>query len=173
MSTSLKPTESPPTEAESKVLAPIEPEATEPEAIEPESTEVQPPRGLDRLRSNKWLMGLVMLIPIMGVSYFAYRQVVIVPQQQAKSKVQTAPVGRGNLPITISANGTVQPERSVNVSPKTAGILKQLLVKEGDAVEKGQVLAYMDNSNLQGELQQSQGKLACSGRCKSITIAQW
>ena len=168
MSTSLKPTESPPTEAESKVLAPIEREA-----IEPESTEVQPPRGLDRLRSNKWLMDLVMLIPIMGVSYFAYRQVVIVPQQQAKSKVQTAPVGRGNLPITISANGTVQPARSVNVSPKTAGILKQLLVKEGDAVEKGQVLAYMDNSNLQGELQQSQGKLACSGRCKSITIAQW
>ena len=113
MSTSLKPTESPPTEAESKVLAPIEPEA-----IEPESTEVQPPRGLDRLRSNKWLMGLVMLIRIMGVRYFAYRQVVIVAQQQAKSKVQTAPVGRGNLPITISANGTVQPERSVNVSPK-------------------------------------------------------
>ena len=35
MSTSLKPTESPPTEAEFKVLAPIEPEA-----VEPESTEV-------------------------------------------------------------------------------------------------------------------------------------
>ena len=162
MSTSLKPTESPPTEAESKVLAPIEPEAIEPEAVEPESTEVQPLRGLDRLRSNKWLMGLVMLIPIMGVSYFAYRQVVIVPQQQAKSKVQTAPVGRGNLPITISANGTVQPERSVNVSPKAAGILKQLLVKEGDAVQQGQVLAYMDDSNLQGELQRSQGNLAAA-----------
>jgi HlyD family secretion protein len=85
-----------------------------------------------------------------------------VPQQQAKSKIQTAPVECNNLAITISANGTVQPERSVNVSPKTAGILKQLLVKEGDAVEKGQVLAYMDDSNLQGQLQQSQGNLAAA-----------
>jgi len=182
MSTSLKPTELPPTEAEFKVLAPIEPEATEPEAVEPESTEVQPLKGLDRLRSNRWLMGLLMLIPIMGFSYFAYRQFVIVPQQQAKSKVQTAPVGRGNLPITISANGTVQPERSVNVSPKAAGILKQLLVKEGDEVQQGQVLAYMDDSNLQGELQRSQGNLAAAvanveklrneNRDEEITTAQ-
>ena len=146
MSTSLKPTE----------LKSTEPGIAEPEIIEPK------PTRLGKIRSNKWLMGLLMLIPIVGVSYLAYRQFVIVPQQQAKSKVQTASVGRGNLPITISANGTVQPERSVNVSPKTAGILKQLLVKEGDAVEKGQVLAYMDDSNLQGELQQSQGKLAAA-----------
>jgi HlyD family secretion protein len=56
----------------------------------------------------------------------------------------------------------VQPERSVNVSPKTAGILKQLLVKEGDTVQQGQILAYMDNSNLQGQLRQKQGDLAAA-----------
>ncbi|MEP0898852.1 efflux RND transporter periplasmic adaptor subunit [Leptolyngbya boryana FACHB-1624] len=56
----------------------------------------------------------------------------------------------------------MQPEQSVNVSPKTAGILKQLLVKEGDAVQQGQVLAYMDNSNLQGQLRQAQGNLAAA-----------
>ena len=139
MSTPLKPTE----------LKPAEPEIIEPK-----------PTRLGKLRSNKWLMGLLVLIPIMGL--LAYRQFIIVPQQQAKSKIQTAPVERNNLAITISANGTVQPERSVNVSPKTAGILKQLLVKEGDAVEKGQVLAYMDDSNLQGQLQQSQGNLAAA-----------
>jgi HlyD family secretion protein len=56
----------------------------------------------------------------------------------------------------------VQPERSVNVSPKSAGILKQLLVKEGDAVEQGQILAYMDDSNLQGQMRQAQGNLAAA-----------
>jgi multidrug efflux pump subunit AcrA (membrane-fusion protein) len=84
------------------------------------------------------------------------------PQQQTKNKVQTAPVERSNLSITITANGTVQPERSVNVSPKTAGILKELLVKEGDVVEQGQILAYMDDSNLQGQLRQAQGNLAAA-----------
>jgi HlyD family secretion protein len=151
MSRSLKPTE----------LKPTEPEIKEPEITEPEITESKP-RIQNNLRSSKWLMGLFVLILIMGGGYLAYRQFVIMPQRQAKSKVQTAPIGRSNLPITIAANGTVQPERSVNVSPKAAGILKQLLVKEGDAVKQGQVLAYMDDSNLKGELRQTQGNLAAA-----------
>ncbi len=150
MSTSLKTTESQPIEVESNGIDPIEPEVTE----------LSSPKGWRKLRSNKWFLGSLILIPILGI--LTYRQMVIVPQQQAKSKIQTAPVERSNLSITISANGTVQPERSVNVSPKTAGILKQLLVKEGDVVQAGQILAYMDDSNLQGQLQQSQGNLAAA-----------
>lgn len=61
---------------------------------------------------------------------------------------------------TLSANGTVEAERTINLSPKSAGYLKQLLVKEGDRVRQGQVLAYMDNSNLQGQLTQSRAQLA-------------
>lgn len=135
----------------------IEPKNLTPKDVKPEDFK---PKGLSKLRSNKWLLGLLISISTIGVSYLAYRQFVVVPQQQAKGKVQTALVERSNLPIVISANGTVQPERSVNVSPKTAGILKQLLVKEGDAVQQGQILAYMDNSNLQGQLRQAQGNLA-------------
>ena len=107
-----------------------------------------------------WLLGLLIFIPMMGVGYFAYNQLVVVPQQQAKSKIQTAPVVRSTLTIVVSANGTVQPEQSVNVSPQASGILKQLLVKEGDSVKEGQILAYMDDSNLQGQLRQAQGNLA-------------
>jgi HlyD family secretion protein len=102
------------------------------------------------------------LISVIGVGYLAYNQFVVVPQQQAARKVKTASVERSNLLITISANGTVQPKQLINVSPKTSGILKQLLVKEGDSVEQGQVLAYMDTSNLQGQLSQAQGNLAAA-----------
>jgi len=110
------------------------------------------PESFVKPKLPKWLWGLLVSIPIIGIGYVAYNQLVVVPQQQAKNKVQTAVVERSNLTISVAANGTVQPERSVNVSPKTSGILKQLLVKEGDAVELGQVLTYMDNSNLQGQL---------------------
>lgn len=48
------------------------------------------------------------------------------------------------------------------MSPKTAGILKRLLVDEGDYVQQGQVLAYMDRSNLQGQLLQAKGNLAAA-----------
>ncbi|MEB3121243.1 MAG: biotin/lipoyl-binding protein, partial [Snowella sp.] len=69
-------------------------------------------------------------------------------------------VTRDNLLLTVTANGTVAPEMSINVSPKNSGILKSLFVKEGDRVEKGQLLARMDDSNLQGQLLQNQGQLA-------------
>ncbi len=65
-----------------------------------------------------------------------------------------------SLPITISANGTIKPERTINLSPKTSGYLKQLLVKEGDRVKQGQIVAYMDDSNLQGQLTQARAQLA-------------
>ena len=127
------------------------------------SVDVAKQKLQDRLKANKWLLWLLVAIPIAGgLSYIAYNQLVTAPQQRAQRKIQTAAVTRGNLAILVSANGTVQPESSVNVSPKTSGILRELLVKEGDFVKPGQIVAYMDNSNLQGQLLQSTGNLAAA-----------
>ncbi|MGE5657261.1 MAG: efflux RND transporter periplasmic adaptor subunit [Actinomycetota bacterium] len=109
-----------------------------------------------------WLIGLLLLGLVAGGGYTAYSQVVVKPSREARRKEKTVPVERVSLPIAVSANGTIQPERSVNVSPKTSGMLKQLLVKEGDRVQEGQILAYMDDSNLQGQLTQAQGQLAAT-----------
>jgi HlyD family secretion protein len=135
------------------------PQDLKPAVPQPEPPEAESPRPR---RLPKWLLVSAVVISMMGIGYATYRQFILLPQQQTKNKVQTAPVERSNLSITITANGTVQPERSVNVSPKTAGILKELLVKEGDVVERGQILAYMDDSNLQGQLRQAQGNLAAA-----------
>jgi HlyD family secretion protein len=89
-----------------------------------------------------------------------FRQLVILPRQAEASRLLTEPVQRQNLAIAISANGTVEAERSINVSPKSAGVLKRLLVKEGDVLQQGQIIAYMDDSNLQGQLVQYQGQLS-------------
>lgn len=110
-----------------------------------------------KTQSKLWLLVLCLLG---GVGYLGYDQVVVVPSQEARRKVLTHPVERQSLAIAVSANGTVKPERAINVSPKTAGVLKSLLVKEGDSVKKGQAIAYMDDSNLQGQLTQAQGELA-------------
>ncbi|MBW4572714.1 MAG: efflux RND transporter periplasmic adaptor subunit [Tolypothrix carrinoi HA7290-LM1] len=112
-----------------------------------------------RIRIN-WIPWLVTFSLLGGVGYVGYRQVVVVQKQEAQRKVLTQPVSRQNLTIKISANGTVKPERSINVSPKQSGILKRLLVKEGDTVKQGQILAYMDDSNLQGQLTQARGQIA-------------
>ncbi|AFY55562.1 RND family efflux transporter, MFP subunit [Rivularia sp. PCC 7116] len=103
-----------------------------------------------------WLLGCACL----GGIVYTLQHFVVANIPQTKSKLLTAPVTRQNLNMTISANGTIQPERTVNVSPKNAGILKKLLVNEGVLVKQGQIIAYMDDVNLQGELIQARAKLA-------------
>lgn len=105
-------------------------------------------------------MGLLILGSLSGGGYVVYRQVATSTSQSARGKQITVPVSRETIPITIAANGTVEAKQSTNVSPKSSGRLKSLLVEEGDTVKTGQPLAYMDDSDLQGQLIQAQGSLA-------------
>ena len=84
------------------------------------------------------------------------------PRSQKQPQVRTATVTRETLPVTIQVNGEVRPERTINISPKTAGIVRELRVKEGDRVERGQILATMDDANLRGQLTQAQGQVAAA-----------
>ncbi|HYX15215.1 MAG TPA: efflux RND transporter periplasmic adaptor subunit [Nostoc sp.] len=109
---------------------------------------------------RNWLSWLIALCLLGGIGYAVYYQVTVAPRQQASRRVLTQPVERQSLTMTVSANGTVKPERSINLSPKNSGILKSLLAKEGDIVKQGQIVAYMDDSNLRGQLTSAQGQLA-------------
>ncbi len=104
--------------------------------------------------------GLCLCGLLAGGGYLLYRQFVLLPQQQEQAQTQTVEVETATLPITVAANGTVEAEQLTNVSPKTADRLERVIVVEGDAVEAGQVLAYMDDSDLQGQLIQAEGQLA-------------
>jgi len=116
-------------------------------------------KDLRKLRVPKWLITLLILSLLAGAGYAVYTQVTTANSKEGKRRGKTVAVEQVNLPVTIAANGTVQPERSVNISPKTSGRLKELLVKEGDRVEQGQILAYMDDSNFQGQLTQARGQV--------------
>jgi HlyD family secretion protein len=124
------------------------------------SLPIQQSTTIDQPRRFTWLLKLLIVGGMLGGGYFAYQRAMVYPQQVGQHQMQTVLVERSNLSITVSANGVVQPERSINVSPKTAGVLDRLLVQEGDSVRRGQILAYMDDSNLQGQQLEAQGRLA-------------
>jgi HlyD family secretion protein len=65
-----------------------------------------------------------------------------------------------NLTVRVTASGTVVPIQTVNLSPKTAGRLVRLFVEQGDRVRKGQVIAQMDNSDVQAQVAQLEANLA-------------
>lgn len=124
------------------------------------SSSVLVPEVKKKKGRRNWLSWLIALCLLGGIGYAVYYQVTVAPRQQASRRVLTRPVQRQSLTITVSANGTVKPERSINLSPKNSGILKRLLAKEGDIVKQGQIVAYMDDSNLRGQLTSAQGQVA-------------
>ncbi len=115
-----------------------------------------------RARIIKWLSIFVILGAIAGGGFLIYQTFFTTTQPSRGNRRSAVNVERATLPITITANGTIQPELLINVSPKSTGRLKSLLVKQGDRVVAGQILAYMDDSNLQGQLTQAQGQLAAA-----------
>lgn len=85
--------------------------------------------------------------------------------QRLKSSVELSPeeiqaltvtVQQENIQATINASGTVEPIRSVNISPKNTGKVIALLVEQGDRVTAGQRLAVMDNNTLAAQKRQAE-----------------
>ena len=72
----------------------------------------------------------------------------------------TRPIERGNLTVTVSATGNLQPTNQVEVGSELSGLITQVYVDNNDRVAKGQVLARLDTSRLQDAINQSRAALA-------------
>ncbi len=85
-------------------------------------------------------------------------------KQADKQAVLTVEVIRAKVaqvPLKLSADGVVVARNTASVSGKVAGVaVEQVLVKEGDWVEKGQALAILDHRRLQQGVIQAQAQLA-------------
>ena len=69
---------------------------------------------------------------------------------------QVAGVQRGNLNINILASGNLQTAHEENLAFYSAGTVAEVLVKIGDRVETGKVLAKLDTAPLESSLAQAQ-----------------
>jgi HlyD family secretion protein len=70
--------------------------------------------------------------------------------------VTVAPVEITRIARTLTTTGTVTARDLIPVLPQTNGLqIKQVLVKEGDSVKLGQVLAILDDSVLQDQIRQA------------------
>jgi HlyD family secretion protein len=73
---------------------------------------------------------------------------------------KTESVQQGNLIITVEATGNLEPTNQVDVGSELSGIVKTGEVDYNDHVTVGQVLARLDPTKLNTQIQQSQAALA-------------
>ena len=59
-------------------------------------------------------------------------------------KVTTEKVTKRTIIQTVSANGKIQPEKDIKISPYISGEVVELYVKEGDEVKSGDLLSKID-----------------------------
>lgn len=102
---------------------------------------------------KRWLGILIIAIFLVGIFSYINRG------PKAEYNYQTTTVERGNITVTITAAGTLQPLNQVQVGSEISGLIEEVLVDANDFVEKNQVLARIDTDQLQAKLQQSQAAL--------------
>jgi HlyD family secretion protein len=77
-------------------------------------------------------------------------------------EVETQPVERREIVQTVTATGRIQPVTKVNISADVSAKITRLEVKEGDWVEKGQLLLELDRERYLAEVESAEANLRAS-----------
>jgi len=106
-------------------------------------------------RPTLWIAAAAVALAIGGLVWWQSSR-----QAQAAPSYSTQPAGRGNLTLQVTANGTLQPTRSVNIGSELSGTVLRVLVDVNDRVKKGQVLVELDTAKLSDQILRSRASLA-------------
>ncbi|MEW6167362.1 MAG: efflux RND transporter periplasmic adaptor subunit [Pseudomonadota bacterium] len=110
-----------------------------------------------RLRIRRWLAwGTAALLAIAVIAIWQ------IGQHTETSRYVTLPVERGDLTVTISATGTLEPTNTVDVGTEVSGTIATVAVDYNDRVKVGQILAQLDTSKLQAQVLQAEAALAAA-----------
>ncbi len=73
--------------------------------------------------------------------------------------VNTSPITRGDIIDTVGATGTLQAVTTVQVGSQVSGTIQDLNADFNSIVRKGQVIARLDPSLLQAQVEQARANL--------------
>ena len=106
---------------------------------------------------------VIVLAAIVGIVWFS---------NNGKETIEytTRPAQRGNLVVTVSATGNLEPTNQVDVGSELSGIIRSVEVDYNDHVNAGQVLAKLDTDKLNAQVLQSRATLE-SARSKVLQAA--
>ena len=134
-----------------------------------ESEKPDQPNSTDARRKPKrwWKILLALCIVMVGLYLFIVRPAMKSKVDKQRSANQTRSVSvaaeqakKGDLAVYLSGLGTVTPLNTVTVKTRVDGQLMEIRYKEGQTVEKGQVLAVIDPRPFEVQLAQAEGQMA-------------
>lgn len=112
-------------------------------------------------------IGLMLVLALSGAGYWATQRN---DGANSGNQYKTQALVAGDVVQSVSANGTLNPVRMVNVGTQVSGTVAKLLVDYNDKVEQGQVLLNLDNAIYEAQWRQSSAAL--TGAKAALALAQ-
>ena len=98
----------------------------------------------ERPRGRWWVAPLLVVAAVAVLAAFVFRQ-------GAPAEVRTAKVEQGKIRSVISTNGKIEPINNFEAHAPIPAIVQRVLVREGAAVRKGQLLVVLDDASVRAQ----------------------
>ncbi len=96
----------------------------------------------------KRIIILILIILVIALPF-------IINKKGTKVKYTTAPVKLRTITQIVEATGTIEPVNTVDIGSQVSGLISDIYVDYNSEVEKGQLLAQIDTSLFEAQLQQA------------------
>ena len=108
---------------------------------------------------KKFLFYITLILVLSGSGFAGFKY--YGKNHQSASHFKTAVVEKKDMKKTILATGTVKPMvgAEVKVGARVSGKVERLFVKVGDYIEKGQLIATVEDDDLRAKVDQAQANL--------------
>jgi HlyD family secretion protein len=121
-----------------------------------------------------WILaGIALLTGLIVAGYFVYSKYFSAQTTAIEeSPLQTAKATKADLVLYADGTGTIIPQEESSLSFNTGGQVKEINVKVGDTVEAGQVLARIDDTDVQIQLAEAQDAMNALTSAAAIATAK-
>lgn len=112
--------------------------------------------GKGRPSRRRWpaLLGLALVLGAgAGIYFYA-------AQPDPAPTYETVEIGSGAMTVMVSATGTLEPLTRVEISSELSGVMRSVAVSENEIVETGQVLAQLDTTRIQAQVERAEAGVA-------------
>jgi len=107
---------------------------------------------------KKWIIIISVIVVALLIVLIVLKKQGVLGEEKL-TKVTVEEVSLRTIIETVTANGKIQPEKDIRVSPFIGGEVIELTVKEGDQVKSGQLLAKIDPEAYQTAYARSEAAL--------------
>jgi HlyD family secretion protein len=106
---------------------------------------------------KRWVRWGVIALVVIIIGYLIFGR-----SGNGQMKYVTQDVTRGDLTVTVTATGNLEPRNQVDIGSELSGTIRSVTVDVNDPVKAGQVLTKLDTSRLEAQALQAQSSLASS-----------